>query len=369
MPVGTLGAVKTVSPDELNDLGTEIILGNTYHLYLRPGEKLVKKMGGLQNFNQWQKPILTDSGGYQIFSLGLKNNVKKNKKGESFIKIDEDGITFKSHINGSIHRFTPEKVIDIQLDLGSDIIMVLDVCTEYPASYKRAQQAMELTHRWALRSIKYWRKLKTKNSELKTILKNSKLYNIENKALFGIVQGSTYKDLRIESVKYISGLGFDGIAVGGVSVGEGKKHMQNVIKWVSSFLPKDKPHYLMGVGEPDDLAYAIKYGFDMFDCVLPTRLARHGVIWVEPKLNLKLKTKNLKFKKISIKNARFKTDKKTLQKDCGCYTCRNGFSRAYLTHLMREKETLGARLLSIHNLYFIVNLVKLIRASIDKNMY
>ncbi len=369
MPVGTLGVVKTLTPEELNSLNSEIILSNTYHLYLRPGDRIIKKLGGLHTFSNWKKPILTDSGGFQVFSLGLRNNVSINKKGERLIKINEDGIIFKSHIDGTIHKFTPEKVIDIQLNLGSDIIMVLDVCTEFPASKKRAKEAMELTHRWALRSIEYWRKLKTKKSKLKTISKNSKLNNIENKALFGIAQGSTYKDLRIESVKYISSLGFDGIAVGGVSVGEGKKHMQNVIKWVSSYLPKDKPHYLMGVGEPDDLIFAIKYGFDMFDCVLPTRLARHGSFWQNYKNNQEVDFNKYLYKRVNILKSQFKKDKKRLTNFCNCYVCKNNYQRAYLSHLFREKEMLGARLLSIHNIHYLMSLVAEIRAQITKNKY
>lgn len=385
MPVGTVGAVKAISPDDLRALGAEIILGNTYHLYLRPGEKLIKKMGGLQAFNLWNGPILTDSGGYQVFSLGHKYNSNlridpnaPNTDNNSLVKITEKGVIFKSHLDGSKHFFTPEKVIDIQLALGSDIIMVLDVCTEYPATYKRAKEAMELTHRWAKRSIMHFQKKMQKfqmaNSKLQINSKilNSKQY-IKRPLLFGIAQGSTYRDLRIESAKYISSLGFDGIAVGGVSVGEGKTNMKQVIKWVSKYLPKDKPHYLMGVGEPDDLIYAIKYGFDMFDCVLPTRLARHGVIWVQKKSKINPPTGGQKskllnnFTKINLRKSVYRTDKKTIDKYCGCYTCKNKFSRSYLQHLIKEKEMLGARLLSIHNLHQIVNLLKDIRLSINDN--
>jgi len=366
MPVGTVGAVKTVTPDELKKIGAEIILGNTYHLYLRPGDEFIKKIGGLHKFMNWCRPILTDSGGYQVFSLGKKvENSKQvqnlNNQSKSLVGITEKGVEFKSHLDGSRHFFTPERVIDIQLNLNSDIIMVLDVCTEYPATKKRAHKTMMLTHKWAKRSIKYWRKLKTQSSKLKKNLKNSKLANIDKKLLFGIVQGSTYKDLRVESVKYITNLGFDGIAVGGVSVGEGKENMQNVIKWVSDYLPKEKPHYLMGVGEPEDLIYAVKYGFDMFDCVLPTRLARHGSVWI--------KASNCKYQKIDLNKSKFKTDQKPLDKNCLCYTCRKGFSRAYLTHLIKEKEILGLRLLSIHNLYFIINLMKDFRRKIKANKF
>lgn len=425
MPVGTLGSVKSVSPDELRELGAEIILGNTYHLYLRPGEKLVKKFGGLQKFNGWNGPILTDSGGFQIFSLGsrLSSRVpniisrrgdfmdsgqarmtdrdcsavaRNDNQKSSLVKITEKGAEFRSHIDGSKHFFTPEKVIDIQLALGSDIIMVLDVCTEYPATHKRAKETMEITHGWAKRSIEYFNtKFLISNfprpqrlsvamagrqfPNKSRIPKSKTNYELrvasykKRPLLFGIVQGSTYKDLRIESARYISSLGFDGIAVGGVSVGEGKTNMKKVMGWVSPILPEDKPHYLMGIGEPEDIVCAIKYGFDMFDCVLPTRLGRHGVVWVN---NLKCKSqnaksqfkiKNYRFQKIDLRKSKFREDKNILDKNCGCYSCKNGFARAYIRHLIREHEMLGFRLASIHNLHFIISLVEKIRKEIRSN--
>ena len=379
MPVGTVGAVKTVSPVELRDMGAQIILGNTYHLYLRPGEKLIKKMGGLQEFNKWKGPILTDSGGFQVFSLGLRPNNKKqvtrnkpfdlaqggqksnfnNQISNNMVKITEKGAEFRSHIDGSKHMFTPEKVIDIQLALGSDIIMILDICTEHPATRERAKEAMEMTHRWAKRAMDYW----------KTLSKSVR----DKHKLFGISQGSIYKDLRIESVKYISSLGFDGIAVGGVSVGEGKSNMVKVMRWVSPYLPKDRPHYLMGIGEPDDIEKAVLYGFDMFDCVLPTRLARHGSVWINSNsqtLNSKQSQNyKLKYEKINLNNAKFKADKKPLDKNCGCYTCKNGFSRAYLSHLIREKEMLGLRLLTLHNLYTLIELTNNLKTKIKNDKF
>lgn len=333
MPVGTLGAVKTLTPDELKEIGAEIILGNTYHLYLRPGDKFIKKAKGLHKFIGWDRPILTDSGGYQVFSLGESK--------AKLAKIINDGVEFQSHIDGSKHFFTPEKVIDIQRNLGSDIMMVLDVCTEFPATHKRAQKTMEITHRWAKRAIDYWTHLKAKK--------------LKPNLLFGIVQGGTYKDLRKESTKYISSLNFDGIAVGGVSVGEGKKHMYDAMRWTGPNLPENKPHYIMGIGEPEDIVEAVKNGFDMFDCVLPTRLARHGVVWVN---------KKSKFEKLDLRKSKYKEDLKSLDKDCLCYTCRKGFSRAYLSHLIREHEILGARLLTIHNIHFLINLVKKLRSEI-----
>jgi queuine tRNA-ribosyltransferase len=379
MPVGTLGSVKTASPDELVNLGAEIILGNTYHLYLRPGQDVMDKFGGLHNFSHWNGPILTDSGGFQVFSLGQHlssrapiqpergdlNEIASNTRNDyqnSLVKIKEDGVEFRSHIDGSKHFFTPEKVIDIQMSLGSDIMMVLDVCTEYPATKKRAKETMEITHRWAKKAIEYWQKVKDKNEKSKKQL------------LFGIVQGSTFKDLRTESVEYLSSLPFDGIAVGGVSVGEGKEHMYNAMEWTGPILPANKPHYIMGIGEPEDVVEAIRNGFDMFDCVLPTRLARHGVVWTK-KQGLsnydftKSKDTKSQFQKLDLRKQIYKMDDSPIEEGCQCYACSNGFSRAYISHLIKEHEILGFRLATIHNLYFMINLVKTIRDLITSEKF
>jgi len=345
MPCATVGAVKGISPEELKAIGFKIILGNTYHLYLRPGEKLIKKMGGLQKFINWPGAMLTDSGGFQVFSLG-KNYIDYETKEikDSLVKVTNRGVWFKSHLDGSKHLFTPEKVIDIQKDLGSDILMVLDECTEHPATYDRAKKSMELTHEWAKRASDYWKKNGNKKQ-----------------SIFGIVQGSTFKDLREKSAEYISSLSFDGIAVGGVSVGEGKENMYNVMKWIGPILPKEKPHYLMGIGEPEDILEGVKNGIDMFDCVLPTRLARHGTIWT---------TTNWKtFKKIDLRKSLFRNDKKILMPGCGCSTCKAGFTRAYISHLIREKEMFGMRLTSIHNLWLLNHLVEKIREDISSDRY
>ncbi|MEK7143116.1 MAG: tRNA guanosine(34) transglycosylase Tgt [Patescibacteria group bacterium] len=341
LPCATFGTVKGISFEELKVIGFEMILANTYHLYLRPGDGKIKKMGGLNQFIGWQKPILTDSGGYQIFSLG-KNYTDyqkvKNKK-KSLAEIDSEGVTFKSHLDGGKHFFSPEKIIDIQKNLGSDIMMVLDECTEYPASYQRAEQSIKITHLWAKKSIDYWQRFKN-----------------PKQALFGIVQGSVYRDLRNQSVDYISSLPFDGLAVGGVSVGEGKIKMRKVIRWMGPKLPIEKPHYLMGVGEPEDIIEAIKWGFDLFDSVLPTRLGRHGTCWT---------TNNWQnFSKINLKSSRYQTDKRTIQKNCQCFSCQKGYSRAYLGHLFKNKEMLGLRLASLHNLWIIRDLLRRIRKSI-----
>jgi queuine tRNA-ribosyltransferase len=340
MPCATVGAVKGVSAEELNNLGFEIILANTYHLYLRPGEKQIKKMGGLQKFMNWRKPILTDSGGYQVFSLGKNfRDYSDEIRKASLVNVQNDGAWFRSHLDGSKHFFSPEKVLEIQKDLGSDIAMVLDECTEYPATKARAKFSMEMTHKWAKRAADYWQR-----------------FGGKNQALFGIVQGSVYQDLREESVKFISALAFDGIAVGGVSVGEGKTNMYKVMKWVSKFLPKDKPRYLMGVGEPEDIIEAVKWGFDMFDCVLPTRLGRHGTVWTTADWK--------KFSKIDLRKSRYGIDRKPIMKECGCFSCKAGYSRAYISHLIKNNEMLGMRLASLHNLWILSKLMRKIRKSI-----
>lgn len=345
MPCATVGAVKGISPEELKAIGFKIILGNTYHLYLRPGEKHIKKFGGLQKYINWPGAILTDSGGFQVFSLG-KNYIDFETKEvkDSLVKVTNRGVWFKSHLDGSKHLFTPEKVIDIQKDLNSDIMMVLDECTEHPATYERAEKSMKLTHEWAKRASDYWQEAGNKKQ-----------------SLFGIVQGSTFQNLREESAKYISSLKFDGIAVGGVSVGEGKENMYQVMKWVGPILPKEKPHYLMGIGEPEDIIEGVKNGIDMFDCVLPTRLGRHGTIWT---------TTNWKtFKKLDIRKSLYRNDKKVLMPGCGCPTCQAGFTRSYVSHLIREKEMLGMRLTSIHNLWFLNHLVEKIREDISSDRF
>ncbi|KKQ74233.1 MAG: Queuine tRNA-ribosyltransferase [Berkelbacteria bacterium GW2011_GWB1_38_5] len=348
MPCATRGSVKGISQAELKQLGYKIILSNTYHLYLRPGDEQIKNLGGLQKFINWKKPILTDSGGYQVFSLGKNfRSYSDEEKLSSLVNVKKDGAWFKSHLDGSKHFFSPEKVIDIQKNLGSDIMMVLDECTEFPASKKRAAESMEMTHLWAQKSIEYWQSFKN-----------------SYQALFGIIQGSTYKDLRKKSAEYISSLGFDGLAVGGVSVGEGKRHMYQVMKWIGPLLPADKPHYLMGVGEPEDIIEAVKWGFDMFDCVLPSRLGRHGTVWVTSDWPLDLARGKNKFTKIDLRKTQFRKDKKIIMKGCGCEACKQGYSRAYISHLIREKEMLGMRLASIHNLWIISTLMDKIRKSI-----
>ncbi len=316
-PVGTQANVKLLTPEQVKGVGASLVLSNTYHLYLRPGDDLVRDMGGLHNFMQWQGPMLTDSGGFQVFSLSDTR------------KVDEDGVTFRSHIDGSKHRFTPEKSIQIQENLGADIIMAFDECADpYDEAY--IKKAMDRTHRWAVRSL-----------EAQTR---------KDQALFGIIQGGVNPDLRLESAKFISSLDTPGVAIGGLSVGETKEEMYSTLDVVTPVLPQNKPHYLMGVGTPEDLIEGIRRGVDIFDCVLPTRLARHHAAFSpEGRLNLK--------------NAIFKRDERPIDETCTCYTCQT-FTRAYIRHLVVAKELLAGTLLSIHNLHALIHLVKDMRVAV-----
>jgi len=326
MPVGTVGSVKGISPDEIKDMNYECVLSNTYHLFLRPGEKNIKKLGGLHKFMGWDKAILTDSGGYQVFSLGA------GKKGESLVKITPDGVEFTSHLDGSKHFFTPEKVVQIQLDLGVDIIMPLDVCPHGKATKKEVKKAVDLTIKWAKRSKDYF-------------TKKLKSYNLKPghcPGLFAIVQGGLDLDLRKYCAKKLIEMDFNGYAIGGLAVDIETLDMWDVIKLMGKILPESKPRYLMGVGTPDDIEKAISFGIDMFDCVLPTRLARHGAVYI---------FKSQKYDRINLLQSKYRLDKSTIEKGCGCYSCKNGFSKAYISHLIREKEMLGMRLTTLHNLY------------------
>ena len=322
MPVGTLATVKSMSPEELkNDVKADIILSNTYHLYLRPGHELVKEAGGLHKFMNWDRPILTDCGGFQVFSLS------------SLRKITEEGVMFNSHLDGSKHLFTPEKVIEIEEALGADIIMSFDECCAYPSTYEYTKNSMERTTRWAERC--------------------KKAQTNENQGLFGIIQGGFYKDLRKISVEDLKGLDFPGYAIGGISVGEPKEEFIDILKYTAPLMPENKPRYLMGVGSPDYLIEAALSGIDMCDCVLPTRLARHGTA---------LTSKG----KLVIRNNEYAKDWNKLDEDCDCYTCKN-YSRAYLRHLIKCNEILGMRLISLHNLRFLTRLMEKVRENIEND--
>lgn len=351
MPVGTVGAVKTMTPADLEDLGSQIILGNTYHLYLRPGNKLVRKMGGLHQFMRWYRPILTDSGGFQVFSLG--EAVISKKSGDlKPTKISDKGVDFYSHLDGSKHFFEPETSIGIQEDLGSDIIMAFDECPPASASRIEVEAAVKRTHEWLERCIK--------------------VKNREDQALFPICQGGIYKDLREESAKFIQSKDLPGHAIGGVSVGESKQKIYQVAKWCCDILTDKKPRYLMGIGYPEDIVEVVKLGIDMFDCVLPTRLARHAIVWkfsnAGPKLK-KLEGLNLSYQQLNIKNAKFKNDFNPIDRRCTCKACSNGFSISYIRHLILENEPLGIHLLTCHNLKFVFDLVEEVKGQIKSGRF
>ncbi len=321
MPVGTYGTVKAMTPDELTGLGAEIILGNTFHLMLRPSSEVIQAHGDLHDFMGWQKPILTDSGGFQVFSLAKRR------------KITEQGVTFASPVDGSRIFMGPEESMAVQRQLGSDIVMIFDECTPYPADEKTAAESMRLSLRWARRS--------------------KDAFGDNPNALFGIVQGGMYPELRAESATGLLEIGFDGYAIGGLSVGEPKDLREKVLKATTPLLPSDTPRYLMGVGKPEDILEAVKLGVDMFDCVMPTRNARNGHLFTWDGV-------------IKIRNAKHQFDTRPLDEDCGCYTCRH-FSRAYLRHLDRCNEILGSRLNTIHNLYFYQEFMRHIRQAIEEN--
>jgi queuine tRNA-ribosyltransferase len=323
MPVGTQATVKSLTPEELKEeVKAEIILSNTYHLYMRPGHKLVEEAGGLHKFMRWDRPILTDSGGFQVFSLGALRT------------ITEEGVEFSSHLDGSKHMFTPESVMEIENSLGADIIMAFDECCEYPSTYEYTKNSMERTTRWAKRC---------KEAHARS----------DKQGLFGIIQGGFYKDLRKKSAEDLIKLDLPGYAIGGISVGEPKEEFIEILKYTTPLMPKDKPRYLMGVGTPDYLIEGAIAGIDMCDCVLPTRLARHGsaMTWNG---------------KVTIRNANYARDFGPLDSECDCYTCRN-YTRAYIRHLVKANEILGIRLLSIHNLRFLTNLMERVKIEIEKD--
>lgn len=357
MPIATKGAVKNLMASEVGELGAQIILGNTYHLWLRPGEKLIKKAGGLHQFMNWPGPILTDSGGFQVFSLAdrSRQNIKEGKR-KSQVKLTEKGVSFKDPIDGCQYFLTPEKSIQIQLDLGSDIIMCLDECPGFPADYQEVKKAVERITAWAGRCKEYFQ---SQISNVKNQNHNAKPKTTKP-LLFGIIQGSIYKDLRRESAKQIIDIGFDGYAVGGVAVGEPREYFWQVLKWVLPLLPKDKPRYLMGLGRPEEIVRAVKLGVDMFDCVIPTREARHGRIYKFKKYKNRhpeLGSGSRFYETLQITNEKFKNDFKPIDKKCLCPTCQN-YSRAYLRHLFATNEPLGARLATIHNLKFYLDLME-----------
>jgi len=327
MPVGTKATVKAMSPEELEEVGSEIILGNTYHLYLRPGHDVIEEAGGLHKFMAWPRPILTDSGGFQVFSLS------------SLRELSDEGVVFRSHIDGSRHEFTPERSIEIQHSLGADIIMAFDDCAPYPCSEERAAEAVERTTRWAQRC---WEK-------------HLNAGRANRQALFGIVQGSVYPALRKKSTRDLLEIPFPGYAIGGLSVGEPKEDMLNILATVTPLLPQEKPRYLMGVGTPQDLIEGVARGIDMFDCVLPTRIARHGTVFTRDG-------------QLVVRNATYARDWRPLDPECDCYVCRK-YTRGYIRHLIKTNEILGMRLTTWHNLHHILDLAQQVREAILKGSF
>jgi queuine tRNA-ribosyltransferase len=325
MPVGTYGTVKAMTPEELSGLGAQIILGNTFHLMLRPGMDVIRAHGGLHGFMHWQGPILTDSGGFQVFSLATLR------------KITEEGVSFRSPVNGDAVLLTPERSMQVQRDLDADIAMIFDECTPYPATEAEARRSMELSLRWAARSRDEF----------------DRLHNPH--ALFGIVQGGMYTDLRLESIERLARIGFDGYAVGGLAVGEPKDERERVLDAIEARLPRERPRYLMGVGTPDDLVESVRRGVDMFDCVMPTRHARNGHLFTSRGV-------------VKIRNAQYEADVRPLDEACSCYTCRH-YSRAYLRHLDKCGEILAARLGTIHNLHHYLSLMQSMRAAIEQQRF
>lgn len=323
MPVGTQATVKAMTPRELKEIGTQIMLSNTYHLHLRPGEELIREAGGLHRFMSWDKPILTDSGGFQVFSLA------------SLRKIREEGVSFRSHLDGSAMFMGPEESMAIQEALGSDIAMAFDVCTAYPCDHQTAKDAMERTHRWAIRC--------------------QKAHTRADQALFGIVQGAFFTDLRIESAKALADMDFPGYGIGGLSVGEPKPMMYEILDEIMPYMPEEKPRYLMGVGSPDCLVEGVYRGIDMFDCVLATRIARNGTCFTD-------------YGRLVVRNAKYARDFGPIEEGCDCYACQN-FTRAYIRHLLKAGEITGGRLCTIHNLRYLLRLMERIRKAIEENRY
>ncbi|MFQ6117349.1 MAG: tRNA guanosine(34) transglycosylase Tgt [Candidatus Bipolaricaulia bacterium] len=355
--VGTQATVKAVSPEELQEIGIQIIIANTYHLHLRPGEDLIEKMGGLHRFMHWDGPLMTDSGGFQVFSLGAGKEQGVGKiapifpeegdrgghfkpKGRPLVAIDEEGVEFISYLDGSRHRFTPEGVIEIERKLGADIVLVLDECTSPLHDYDYTKRAMERTHRWASRALEEFKRT-----------------DDGGQALFGIVQGGAYRDLREESARFISGLDFDGYAIGG-SLGKSKREMHRVLEWAVPLLPENRPRHLLGIGEVEDIFAAVERGIDLFDCVAPTRMARNGTLFVKDSERFRM----------HIRGAQYREDPRLIEERCNCSTCRN-YSRAYLRHLFEAKEILAMRLATIHNLYFLESLMRQIRAAIAEGRF
>lgn len=363
MPVGTQASVKALAPQDVREAGAQIILANTYHVHLRPGEKLVAELGGIQKFSGWRGPMLTDSGGFQAFSLGEQLQRKSTLSPEgnagksTLVKITDDGVRFRSHLDGSEHLFTPESVMQIERDIGADIAMVLDQLTPDNATEGQARVALDRTHAWARRAHDSW------------IQSGKRATGGWYQSVFGIVQGGLHEALRKESATYLSSLGFDGIAVGGETIGYNMDGTEQVMEWIEPILPQDKPRYAMGLGrDPEDVLRAVRAGFDMFDCVAPTRLARNGALYAGELVGSGPESwrfdSEFSHGRLPIANARFAKDTHVIWPGCDCWTCQQGFTRAYLHHLYKSGELLYFRLASIHNVRWMIRLTEMMRAQI-----
>ncbi len=355
MPVGTQASVKALDSRDVTELKAPIILANTYHLYLRPGTDELQKQGGLHSFMRWDKPILTDSGGFQVFSLGkqMESKLLPGQKNRSQVKISDSGVEFSSYLDGSKHFFTPEKAIEIQRAIGADIIMAFDECTPDQADMKYTEEALDRTHRWAQQCATYWEEQKRLS-----------VYG-KYQALFGIVQGAMHKELRRKSAEFMTNLPFDGIAIGGETVGYNMAGTVEIMDWIKDILPENKPRYAMGLGrDPQNIIDAVLAGFDMFDCVAPTRLARNGAVYsgeLTIKNDLPIFVSDYDKGRLNISNQKFVSDSKPIQEGCDCYTCQSGYSRSYLNHLYKTQELSYYRLASIHNVRFMVRLCEQLR--------
>src|SRR3989344_2826409 len=366
IPVATAATVRGLNQEDMKELNAEVLLANTYHLHLRPGDKIIRKLGGLHKFMNWNKPLFTDSGGFQAFSLGygMEHNINKlgtifpesrkaSEKQPKIAEISDKGVAFKDLASGKLVHLNPKKSMQIQQSLGADIILAFDECTSPLSNYEYTKKAMERTHKWARESLYYHKK------PLKA--KKNKKYG--NQSLYGIVQGGEYRNLRIESAKFISSLNFDGIAIGG-SLGKSKEDMHRILDWVVPLLPENKPRHLLGIGNIEDLFKCVEKGIDTFDCVMPTRIARRGALFISPKSHGNLKNKF----RINIKNSKYKLDRKPIDRDCNCLTCKN-YSRAYLNHLYKSQELAYYKLASLHNVNFMLRLMEKIRGAIDNNHF
>lgn len=369
IPVATSATVRALDQEDMNSLGAEVLLANTYHLHLKPGDKIIKKLGGLHKFMNWNRPLFTDSGGFQAFSLGYGMEHSINKLGTIFpekkkaaekqpkiAEINDDGVTFNDPSSGKLVHLNPKKSMQIQQNLGADIILAFDECTSPLSSYEYTKKAMERTHKWAKESLHHHKKSLIAR-------KNKYKDKYGNQSLYGIVQGGAYKDLRIKSAKFISSLNFDGIAIGG-SLGKSKEDMHRILSWVIQLLPENKPRHLLGIGEIEDIFKCVEKGIDTFDCVMPTRIGRRGSLFISPKSHGNLKNKF----RINIKNLKYKLDRKPIDKNCECLACRK-YSRAYMNHLYKSQELAYYKLASLHNLNFMLRLMEKIRDSICKSYF